>query len=397
MNFSSCRSTPEKTRGDLDRKGIFPNPRTIFFQMFSLFHQIHFQQPLISSQVHFPEVFIRTSQPVNGGQKSHRIYNTSQIKSDCKKLGKIVMMTRICLLVVFTTIAGLAVQQPAQAQFRGRSDRGGSDRGGFDREEMRRRFEEMRSRGGFSRGGSDRGGFGRGGFSRGGSDRGGFGGFSRGGSDRGGDDRGGDNRGGFGGFNRGGDNRGSAPKIQPYVPTPHAPIGVEIPAQFAAGDADGDGQIDLLEWRQWKPQEIANFMKMDTNRDGFLTAREMVIAENYSNDAGTPTAALSANTVAVSPSTSPTPTPIQGTDAEGNTVATAAGEKPSAAEARFVFPKLDTNHDNVISADEWEGSKSIREGFENKGINVGFPLNLETFLERYPNERIVPQMRLPGQ
>ncbi len=314
------------------------------------------------------------------------------------------MFNRILFLVVFGLVVGLFAQS-ANAQFRGRGgdsrgggfDRGG-DRGGFDREEMRRRFEEMRSRGGF--GGGDRGGFG-------GGDRGGFGGFSRGGDDRGrggDDDRGGD-RGGFGGFSRGGfggggDNgrggSGNAPKIQPYVPTPHAPIGVEIPAQFAAGDADGDGQIDLLEWRQWKPQDIAQFMNMDTNRDGFLTARELVIAENFTDAAAVPTTSVAATSVAVSPSNSSSAAPSNpGTDAEGNPIA-AADEKPSAAEARFVFPKLDGNHDGQISNDEWQSSKSIREGFQKQGINVSFPMNLETFLERYPKDRIVPQLRLTG-
>jgi hypothetical protein len=306
------------------------------------------------------------------------------------------MWRQIVNALLWAVVLGSMVQDKALAQYRGSDNdgnRGGDDR---EREEMRRRYEEMRSRYGGG-GDSDRsrswGGFSGGGFSGGGFPGGGFPGFNRGG-DRDDDDndrdRDRDRDDDRGRDNRSGDNRGgnSKPKIQPFVPVPHTPIGVDIPGQYAGGDLDGDKQIDLLEWRQWKPQEVANFMMMDANRDGFLTARELIIAEKNPQQAPAPTAG---NAVASYQAAVPSQVP-SGPDADGNT----AAEKPSAAEARFVFPKLDKNRNGTIDADEWQGSKSIREGFDRQGIKLPLPADQATFLNLYPAQRIVPTLPLPG-
>jgi hypothetical protein len=153
---------------------------------------------------------------------------------------------------------------------------------------------------------------------------------------------------------------------------------VDLPANYAAGDGDGDGQIDLFEWRQWKPAEIANFMQMDTNKDGFLTARELIIAENFPSENAAPAAA---NIVAYQGSASNTTAP--GSDANGNQGAL-PGEKLSAAEARWVFPRLDKNNNGKIDEDEWKGSKTIRDGFKNAGIKLTLPADQAAFLAAYP-------------
>jgi Ca2+-binding EF-hand superfamily protein len=46
-----------------------------------------------------------------------------------------------------------------------------------------------------------------------------------------------------------------------------------VPAWFSTLDADADGQIGLYEWRRaWPARE---FVQLDTDRDGFLTADEL--------------------------------------------------------------------------------------------------------------------------
>ncbi len=307
------------------------------------------------------------------------------------------MLKQLFPLMFVGFLLGPAVEQTAQAQFRGFGG-GGSDQ---DREEMRRRFEEMRSRGGFGGGGFGGGGFDRGGFGggRGGDDRGrGGDDRGRGGDDRGrgGDDRSGSSRGG----SRSGDPRSnggrgenSKSRIQPFVAKPHTPIGVDLPANYAAGDANGDGQIDLLEWRQWKPQEIATFIRMDSNKDGFLTAREAINADKSPSEA----VAVGTNAAAYQTSASAAPSPTAGSDANGNPGAAPAAEKPSAAEARYVFGQLDKNHNGKIEEEEWQGSKSIRGGFNKYGITISTPFDQTTFLQLYPVQRLVPQLPLPGQ
>ncbi len=49
----------------------------------------------------------------------------------------------------------------------------------------------------------------------------------------------------------------------------------ELPAWFAQDDRDGDGQIGLYEWLAAK-QPLAQFEAMDRNKDGFLTAEEVL-------------------------------------------------------------------------------------------------------------------------
>lgn len=309
---------------------------------------------------------------------------------------RLIKLAFVCGLVVF------AGGQTAEAQFPSRGgfgrDSDGNDR---SRDEMRRRFEAMRSRSG---GGDSRSPWGGGGDSRsrwGGSDRsrspwggGGFPGSDRGRGDdrdddrRGGDDRSRGDRSRSGGDDR--DRRSSRSGPQLYVPKPHEPIGVAMPGNYTDGDADGDGQIALFEWRQWRPREVADFMAMDTNKDGFLTARELIIAENNGTTVAS-TASSSNDSDNAYAAPEPTPT-SPGTDADGNR----SSEKPSAAEARYVFRELDKNRDGKLSSDEWSGSKSVREAFEKAGIKLDLPLDLDAFLDRYPPNRVIPQLRLPG-
>ena len=48
-----------------------------------------------------------------------------------------------------------------------------------------------------------------------------------------------------------------------------------LPAWFAEYDTDGDGQVGLYEWRRQK-RPTAEFVAMDGNADGYLTARELL-------------------------------------------------------------------------------------------------------------------------
>jgi len=323
------------------------------------------------------------------------------------------MWKSIVRILLFACLLAITTEQAAEAQFRRRGgfDRGGDrDRGGgpsrfggsfrgFGRggdsgrsdDERRRRIEEMRRRfGGFSRG-------------RGSDDderrrrieefRSRFGG-GRGDDD---DDRDGGDRSRYDRYrSRGGGDRSRGGREEPshFVPKPHEPIGFEMPENYTAGDTDGDGQIALLEWRQWRPQEIAKFLQMDANEDGFLTPRELMIAENFPDELPATSSQPGQTYAAAQPT--PTATRAAGRDDEGNRRDGNAGEKASAAEARYVFGVLDkAPKDGKLSSHEWSQSKSIRQGFEDNGISLPLPADLDVFLERYPPNRIVPQLRLP--
>ncbi|WP_166827087.1 EF-hand domain-containing protein [Thalassoroseus pseudoceratinae] len=276
-----------------------------------------------------------------------------------------------------------------------------------------RLMEEMRRNGSFGRppgggppgggrGGDDRRGYGRGdddgdrgrGYGRGGPpDRGGY---DRGGSDRGGYDRGrGDdrNRGGYGrggwgdrgGSDRGrsSDRRGESSKEKEERPR----VTVDLAEAYSEADSDGDGQIALYEWRQWKPAELNQFFLADANRDSFLTPRELEIFEKFpvtETDATT----MASNFLASSNAgpSSPNGPASRSTDAPK--------DKPSAKEAQYVFKVLDRNRDGEITEDEWQRSKGARAGFEEAGIKVPLPARIDTFLAVYPYERLFPQMTI---
>jgi hypothetical protein len=71
-------------------------------------------------------------------------------------------------------------------------------------------------------------------------------------------------------------------------------------------------------------------------------------------------------------------------------------EKHSAAEALLVFTVLDKNKDSKLDQEEWAASKAIRKEFEKQSIKLSPPVDYNTFLDRYPSYRLIPQLRLPG-
>ncbi len=67
------------------------------------------------------------------------------------------------------------------------------------------------------------------------------------------------------------------PETKFYVPARRLPPG--LPDWFRQRDADGDGQLSLSEYApKATPSQIAEFSRLDINRDGLLTAKEYLRA-----------------------------------------------------------------------------------------------------------------------
>jgi hypothetical protein len=143
----------------------------------------------------------------------------------------------------------------------------------------------------------------------------------------------------------------------------------ELPAEFAARDKNGDGQIALYEWDRKKYSEFA---KLDKNGDGFLTPTELLPAEAlktlYAKVTGRPAPAA------------------PGSGSNGGAPGTAAAGTPgddTEKEARFSFGGLDKNKNGTIEEDEWAQSMRTRQGFERASIKITMPANFEAFMPLY--------------
>jgi EF hand len=76
------------------------------------------------------------------------------------------------------------------------------------------------------------------------------------------------------------------PRQRPTVYRPgRMPAG--LPAWFVQCDKDSDGQVGLYEWKA-QGLDVEEFLRLDTNRDGFITAEEMLRARRTATVAAAP-------------------------------------------------------------------------------------------------------------
>ncbi len=203
-------------------------------------------------------------------------------------------------------------------------------------------------------------------------------------------------------------------------------VTVDLQQPFLEADGDGDGQIGLYEWCRWKGRaSVAQFNELDLNRDGFLTPREIAAAGETATSlaaqlptVGSPVtqAEQMQRTVIVEAAAAPTPAVVnaaQPQDRPAIPAMTGPGQLPATPTAatstsvaanettlaavpptlqapldeedvnlpkyRSLFSLLDKDSDNLISPDEWERSQKIRKKFADAGVDLGKPMNFETF------------------
>ena len=171
---------------------------------------------------------------------------------------------------------------------------------------------------------------------------------------------------------RGGDGNRSSGQSGPK---PRERVTIELPSKYTEGDRDGDGQVGLYEWIQWKSRvSIPEFLALDRNRDGFLTPYELTIAEKSNGSEAGGNGSSAGSTPGARPGSAP-----------------AGGPRPRLDEAtvqiaREAFQNL-AGEDGKISEEEWQNSRATRSRFEDAGVELKLPADLDTFLSLYPAEQ----------
>ena len=181
---------------------------------------------------------------------------------------------------------------------------------------------------------------------------------------------------------------------------PKERVTMDLPATFASGDLDGDGQIGLYEWKSWKRGNLAEFEGYDHNGDGFLTPREISMGPRGSMPSGAaPTMMATTSGTAVgtpdprsrgdssrssSSDSSRSRRPSRDDSTPGDRVlAAVSAEDDGRSTAEKRFSMLDADKDGTLSEDELRSSRLIRAQFENANISTSQPMSKDQFIENF--------------
>ena len=199
---------------------------------------------------------------------------------------------------------------------------------------------------------------------------------------------GGDNNGGPGNPNNGGNNNSSStnvkPVLKPYKMKEKPALIEALPPAYAEVDTDFDGQLGLDEWMLARRVALEQFDEFDTDHDGFLIPEELKAAEAAASDTNAAMAVRTEKlTIVVGVQSSKS-----GRQANGNNNDQGqnnngqnrwgGGGGDVAEQAKSYFPRLDTNQDGTIDANEFQQSRRTRTMFEQAGIQPQ-NMNLEQF------------------
>lgn len=176
----------------------------------------------------------------------------------------------------------------------------------------------------------------------------------------------------------------SMPKIQ---------MNYDLPSSYTDLDTNLDGQIGLYEWRQWKPTELTAFIELDANSDGFLTPRELLVAEAIKKNGSPPkiemprvivlgSAPKKAASKSTSSSSSSSSRDSKGRD-DDKQVDFREQDRQNEKKGGEYFGYMDKNRNGRIDPEEWAASRKIRPWFQKEGIDVSRAMSRDEFVRHF--------------
>lgn len=187
----------------------------------------------------------------------------------------------------------------------------------------------------------------------------------------------------------------------PAQPKPR--VSLFLPENYREFDKNQDNQIGLSEWDRARRSE---FISLDRDGDGFLTARELTAPPPRTNKSvlivGQPGGARPLPVAPQTPAGNgpPATTPAAKTPvviAVPGDFPTRNNEEPAAREARYTFTLMDNNKNEQIDPDEWKRSRKVRPLFERAGLPGETPMSEETFADLYVRAKEFERTEQAGQ
>ncbi len=190
----------------------------------------------------------------------------------------------------------------------------------------------------------------------------------------------------------------------------------DLPGDYVEGDSDGDNQLGLNEWTDWKTRSaMREFLSLDEDGDGFLTPVELGASGSSSSRGSTGSFASAEGggfpqggqsddqgdedddrsdrrrddddggddgreerNGGQQPDSTPAAPAVPKVSLEDFEF---EATSPQARQAVNTFGLMDKNHNTKIETEEWQASQRIRPQFEGAGIDISGEMEQDEFVK----------------
>jgi len=178
-------------------------------------------------------------------------------------------------------------------------------------------------------------------------------------------------------------NRSAYAPPAPFRPRTRDPLTKPLPDKYTELDTDTDGQVALYEWLKMRRDELDQFDLMDSNKDGYLTPRELHSFDEATSKSEPQVVSYKRERLTI----------VGGGRTSSGTSGSSLSKKESKAGAKEAKAEhetrgkmyagyMDRNKNGKIDIEEWENSRRIKPMFEQAGVKIE-AMSVDEFTKRY--------------